>query len=221
MAGKVPHKAVPHNEPTPERRSVSDVLAATRQVLANVQLGMRNIQAADPTQRIPGLHNVIVFGRAVTIALQRLRNIVNGFDEWWATQIPDKDPLLKYISDSRNAILKEAVLPTTSSSVYIEHFSGNPMQMVTGTPPAGATSVFVGDNVGGSGWIVRLPDGTEQKFYGELSPLFQGTVTAHLPAAPTEFLGEPLPDNTIEGVAKSYVAWLESVVAEAEHRFNP
>lgn len=203
-------------------RSPADVLAAAQQMLANAELGLRDITSDDPARRVPGLHNVATFGRAVTIALQRLRNIVRGFDEWYASRIPDDDPLLAYFNDLRNKILKEAANPTFSTSVYIESFKGSPHEILKGPPPVGATGVFVGEGgTGGSGWIVRMPDGSEGKFYGALSEQFRGQVTIHLPEAPTTFLGRDIEDTTAAGIAGAYVAWLREMVDDAAVRFSP
>jgi hypothetical protein len=221
MASKKPPKPVPHNEPTPEERSMQDILAASKQMLTNAQMGLRNVKSADPTQRVPGLHNVIVFGRAVTIALQRLRSVVEGFDEWYGEALPAKDPLLIYMNRARNAILKQAETPRLSTHVVVRNFDGNPSRMFSGEPPQGATGVFVGDLLGGSGWLVRLPDGTQETYYAELSPFFEGTVTLHFQNGPTEFMGQPVTDSTVAGIASSYVAMLERVITEAEHRFSP
>jgi hypothetical protein len=54
MASKKPRKTVPHNEPTPEKRSPSEVLQAAREMLGNAQLGLKDIDSDDPSRRIPG-----------------------------------------------------------------------------------------------------------------------------------------------------------------------
>jgi hypothetical protein len=220
MASKKPQKTVPHNEPTAERRSAAEVLQAARQMLANAQLGLRDIESPDPTRRIPGLHNVAVFGRAVTIALQRLRSIVEEFDGWYRAQIPENDPLLTFFNNARNEILKEARSPQPATHMCIKSFNGNPAQALQGPPPEGATGFFIGEGgTGGSGWDVTLPGGTKAKYYAALSPAFNGSVTTHLPQAPREFLGEAFTDTTVASVAGRYVKWLEELLGEAERRF--
>jgi hypothetical protein len=223
MASKKPPKAVPHNEPTPERRTAQEVLQAARQMLDNARRGLEDINSDDPRKRIPGLHNVAVYGRAVTIALQRLRHIVDGFDDWYKVQIPEKDPLLAYFNNARNAILKEAASPPVATVMKVDSLVIDgpiPTNVLEGPPPAGATGMFIGEGgTGGSGWFVTLPDGTRAKYYAALSPAFQGSVTTHLPEAPQEFLGETFDDTTVSGVAGRYVAWLSRLVAEAERHF--
>jgi hypothetical protein len=123
VASKKPSKVVPHNEPTPERRPPSEVLRVARQMLGNAQRGLEEINSSDPSLRIPGLHSVAVFGRAVTVALQRLRHIVDGFDDWYSTQVPTKDPLLAYFNKLRNGILKEALSPQPATAMRVEYLS--------------------------------------------------------------------------------------------------
>jgi hypothetical protein len=217
MASKKPRKTAPHNEPTADERSAGELLEATRQMLGNAQLGLRDIQSSDPARRIPGLHNVAVYGRAVTIALQRLRSVVDGFDDWYKTQIPDKDPLLIYFNNVRNEILKEAKSPRQATVMHVESFSGRPIEMLHGPRPEGATGFFIGEGgTGGSGWHVTLPDGTQTKYYSALSSKFSGSVATHLPDAPSEFLGESFDDSTVISVAGRYVTWLEELIADAE-----
>jgi hypothetical protein len=196
------------------------VIAGTKQVLATAQRGLADIASGDPERLVTGLHNVAVFGRMVAFALQNLRNIAEGFEDWYATAVPTDDPLLKYMVSVRNEIEKQARMPRVSTSVHIEYLAGDPRKVLRGSPPPGATGMFIGENAtGGSGWIVKLPDGTEQKYYAALSSEFRGEVTTHLPDAPTTFLGVTYADTTTAGIARRYLAWLESLVTEAERRF--
>jgi hypothetical protein len=187
-------------------------------MLDNARRGLEDISSPDAGKRIPGLHNVAVFGRAVTIALQRLRHIVDGFDDWYGAQVPQNDPLLSYFNKVRNEILKEAVSPPIVS--LGQTMICGPAGVLEGFPPAGATEMFTGeDGTGGSGWFVALPDGTQVKYYAALLPV-HGSMAIHLPEAPREFLGESFTDSTAAGVAGRYVAWLARLVDDAEHRFT-
>ena len=187
-------------------------------MLDNARRGLEDIDSLDAGRRIPGLHNVAVFGRAVTIALQRLRHIANGFDEWYGAQVPEKDPLLAYFNKVRNDILKEATSPQVTTVATIK-IHGNLVNVLEAPPPVGANGMFIGEGgTGGSGWFVTLPDGTQAKYYAALSPAF-GSVTIHLPEAPREFLGKTFTDTTVSGIAGRYVAWLSQLVDEAERRF--
>lgn len=193
-------------------------------MLLNAQRGLEDMTGPDPSRRLTGLHNVAVFGRAVTIGLQRLRHITPGFDAWYQDRVPsgEKDPLLDYFNALRNAILKEALNPQMSTKLYIEHLSGSDFaDILQGPAPEGATGLFIGEaGTGGSGWEVTLPDGTQAKYYAALSAGFKGQLTLHLPNAPNEFMGQPLTDTTASGIAGRYVSWLSEMVDDATIRFS-
>jgi len=55
--------------------SVHDVLRTARQTLATAQRGLSGLTGTDPTRRVTGIYNVAVFGRAVTLVLQKIRGI--------------------------------------------------------------------------------------------------------------------------------------------------
>ena len=221
MSKKNSGKQAQYNLSTDEHRSPAEVIKASRQLLSNAQRGLEDIESDEPSRRTPGLHNVAVFGRSVTIALQRLRNIVDGFDAWYQSEVSAHDPLLNYFNSLRNGLLKEASPPQPSTSTFIGHLNtGNLANVFRDPPPAGASGMFIGEGgTGGSGWIVKLPDGTEEKYYARLSASFDGSVTTHLTDAPQQFLGKTYQDTTVSGIARRYVEWLEHMVDEAEHRF--
>jgi hypothetical protein len=69
---------------------------------------------------MPGLRNLIVFGRAVTNILQNLRSVVGAktFDEWYMPLQEEMrdDELLKYFYELRTEILKEGSLQQQSAA---------------------------------------------------------------------------------------------------------
>lgn len=87
-----------------------------------------------------------------------------------------------------------------------------------GPAPPGATNFFIGDNTGGSGWVVKLPDGTVEKYYAEM-PGDIGKVEVHFPEAPTSHLGDEVPDTTIDTLAGLYYNYIQQLVADARNRF--
>lgn len=130
-----------------------------------------------------GLWNVAVFGRSVTFVLQTLRSAVGGetFDRWYLPQVEkmQSDALFVYFRDLRNEILKEGG-PAATASIYIEHLELDDLQSLMANPPPGATEFFVGDSLGGSGWVVAMPDGSTEKFYVRLPASVQMETTFHL-----------------------------------------
>ncbi len=113
-------------------------------------------------RRISGLYQAVTSARSVTFVLQTMRNDVEGFDQWYDAIRAElgADPTCKWFVEVRNRIEKEGSPGQTSSSVCINHLDTSRLQ-----PPPGAVSMFIGDSLGRSGWVIRLPDGTEQTVY--------------------------------------------------------
>ena len=80
-----------------------------------------------------------------------------------------QDPLLRYFYKLRSKILKEGEIPT-QTTVGIHNLSLPQDAQRFGTPPPGARGFFVGDQAGGIGWKIELPDGSIEKYYIEPPP---------------------------------------------------
>jgi hypothetical protein len=199
-------------------KSIASVLASADEMLRNVQFGLEAVEHQDARRRMPGFHNVVVFGRAVTNMLQGLRHIATGFDAWYDPLVGEMtaDPLLRYLYRLRSDILKKGVMPPTERTIHITHFDGS---MIPRPAPAGALGFFVGDANGGSGWDVQLPDGSREVFYVELA---EGTLLTYmtLPDAPRDHLGGQLKDQQIATIARAYFEYLRRMVREARARFG-
>jgi hypothetical protein len=200
-------------------RSTKDILRAARDMLRTAELGLADIASDDPQRRLPGLRNLVVFARAVTNVLQNLRSTEADFDAWYAAYVAEMraDPLLRYFYELRSEILKEGTVKTTTS-VYIESFDFGRDRNLFGTPPPNATEMFIGDRVGGAGWSVRLPDGTEEPYYVNL-PKRVMDARLHLPDAPLEHRGQQLSDNTLLTLGTAYLKYLENMIDGARQRF--
>ena len=80
----------------------------------------------------------------------------------------------------RSEILKEGFLRKQGYSLHIKNFNTSTDMEKIGNPPPNAKSFFIGDPIGGIGWIVELPDGTNEKFYGNL-PIELGKLSKYFP----------------------------------------
>ena len=164
-----------------------------------------------------GVRNVVVFGRAVTNVLQNLRSTEPTFDEWYSHQVEKmrNDPLAKFMYNLRTRILKEGELRTSVSL----NITGYPEAAMRRFPkPPDAKSFFIGDSIGGSGWIVQLPNGDEEKYYVNLPPDIPGLhldVHLHFIDAPIEFKDIPVLE-----LCKRYLQMLQDLVADAERGFR-
>jgi len=201
-------------------KTVPGILASAQQTLATARAGLEDLRGSRPDRRLPGLTNLVVFGRAVTNVLQNLRSLEPAFDEWYAPFVREmeSDPLLCFLYKLRSEILKEGTIPT-SVSTHIQRLRFPEDLAKLGPAPANAKSFFTGDQYGGSGWEVQVADGETAKYYVEL-PGDIGTISVHLAGAPKDHLGATLPDNRIETVGAAYVVYLDRLVRTATTRFG-
>jgi hypothetical protein len=193
------------------------VLTRAEEILSTAKLGYEDMQSKDKNRRYSGLRNLIVFGRSVTFVLQNLSSIEAGFQEWYEI-IQDElksDPLMKYFVDVRNNILKQGKMQV-STSAHIKSFSTSDIAKF-GPPPPGAKSFFMGDEIGGCGWLIELADGTEEKYYVEV-PTSIAEVKQVFPDLP-ETVEESLKNRSIEELCEMYLAKLESVIDKARKQF--
>ncbi|MCK4431726.1 MAG: hypothetical protein KAW19_10560 [Candidatus Aminicenantes bacterium] len=197
-----------------------DILKRTEGMLKFAMLGLQDLIYGPPERKLAGLSNLIVFGRAVTNVLQNLRSTETDFDKWYEKYKNEmkSDPLMKYFYNLRSEILKEGILKT-STQLFIKRLQIPGDLNRFGPPPPNAKGFFIGDNIGGSGWEVQLPDGSIDKYYVRL-PYDIGSVSLHFPESPASHLGQKVKDSSIEALSKIYVDYLLRVVEAAKKEFN-
>jgi hypothetical protein len=148
----------------------SEILMRARELYNTASRGLEDARA-DPSRRVTGLHNAVVFGRAVTNVLENLRSKDSRFDGWYGPVSAglSADPLMKYFYKLRSQILKQG---NTGTGMYahIQSFSPSTDMMKFGAPPPNARSFFIGDSNGGTGWEVEVTGGATEKFYAALPP---------------------------------------------------
>jgi hypothetical protein len=202
--------------------SSNEVLTEARMTLETARFGLDDFLHSDTeARRTAGLRNVIVWGRSVTNVLQNLRSVIEkqAFDSWYEPkQIEMRaEPTFKYIYELRSQILKEGTHGQTTGGVHIR--SMNQWDIVKAPKPPGAGGYFMGDALGGSGWIIRRPDGTDEKYYAALPATVDAATWANFASKTTEKGLEP-PDDTIEAMFKKYLSYLSSLVEEATEVFG-
>ena len=104
----------------------AEILRKTREMLATTNRGLADLRDADPAVHAMGIYNVAVFGRSVTLVLQKMSSVEPGFDEWYAPYrtAMAADELMRYFIGLRNEILKEGPPSSMGGSTYIEHLHG-------------------------------------------------------------------------------------------------
>ncbi len=159
-----------------------------------------------------GLWNAAVFGRNATFTLQNLRSAVKNFDDWYGPKqsAMKADPVMTYFVEYRNKIEKSVADSTTASASL--SFSTEELRKAMGRPPPNAKSFFIGDQFGGNGWEVVMPDGSIEKIYVDL-PKEIASTKAHLPAAPGDA------DRSANELVDEYLTKLEALAKEARSTF--
>jgi hypothetical protein len=200
--------------------SPAGVLTKVRDTLHDAQLALEGLRRdPDPRRQAAAFSNVVVWGRAVTNVLQQLRSRVVGFDDWYAPWKAEMegDPLLKWLYRWRSRILKQGDRPPSLGGVDLRAML--PGLELPQAPP-NATTFFLGDETGGLGWIVRLPDGSLGKIYLAVPEGAAANVLT-LTDAPDSHLGARITDHCAAHIAELYLHYLERLVHTAETTFGP
>jgi hypothetical protein len=195
-------------------RTAEAIIDAAAELLRDAKFGLEDMKTR-PGRAKTGLRNAVVFGRNTTWALQNLKNIAPDFEAWYAEKQAEMraDPLMRYFGALRNAIEKQANTPT-ATAVHIQRLSmATDMRRFQPAPP-NAKALVIGDQQGGTAWIVPMPDGSEEKYYVELPPDI-GEVSLHLPEAPRL----PSGSSKAEDLVAAYLDKIEALVAEARRKF--
>ena len=86
-----------------------------------------------------------------------------------------------------------------------------------GAPPSGAKAFFVGDQLGGTGWEIELPDKTTEKYYVDFPAEF-GEVSQYF----IHFRDEKEPrlkEFSVEALSQKFINQLRLVVSDAHKHF--
>jgi len=204
-----------------DQQTVTLALKRAQEVLDTAFFGLRGLKKNDPENKSAGLRNVLVFGRSVTFVIQNLRSIVGDgkFDLWYEPKREQMraDPLMKYFVEARNNLEKQGRLDVTTRGM-IREFNGRSMAQLE-RPPFAASSFFMGDETGCSGWEMDLGGGEKIKYYisipqsiGEFQQVFHG-----LP----ENIPEELRKMSVVELCEIYLGRLQELMDDAKREFMP
>lgn len=198
--------------------SSEEIIKRAEETIKTARHGYEDLTGSDRSRRYTGLRNLIVFGRSVTFVLQNLKSSVGEekFSAWYDPHQDQlkADPVMKYFVTLRNELEKQGKLPV-SSSVHIHEFSTETLSKYP--RPPGAKGFFIGDQMGGSGWEIELPDGSTEKYYIVLPKS-----VAEVKQIFNEF---PLPDDhdfkqkSIEELSDHFLSTLERILDSARLHF--
>ncbi|QYK04550.1 hypothetical protein [Shewanella zhangzhouensis] len=197
---------------------VKAIIQKAEDTFQTAKFGFDDLTACGRRRRYSGLRNLIVFGRSVTFVIQNLKTPVGSdtFERWYGPiqEQMKSDVVMKYFVTLRNEILKQGKLPvSTSATININQGDMDKL----GPPPPGASSFFIGDQLGGSGWIVELPDGSTENYYVDI-PTSMADVQQHFTELPVPEDDE-LKSKPIEELCEYYLDKLEQILDSARSEF--
>ncbi len=205
--------------------TIKSIIKDTRDTLKTAEYGLQDLTGGDEERKLPGLRNLVVFGRAVTNVLQRLRNKAPDFEQWYMRyeKEMESDPLMKYFYNLRSEILKEGKLKTSWHTRFKKldlQIDSKRIQVNSKRfrSPPNAKNFFI-DGVGRSGWEVQLPDGSIQKYYVEL-PSSAVAINLNFQNSPKFHLGKEIEDLSAKALSTMYITYLRKMVDDAEIKFN-
>ena len=197
-------------------KTVDNILVQLNETLQSAKFGLNDVLDGPVERKASGLKNLTVWGRAVTNVIQNLKNITDGFDEWYAP-IQDEmrnDELLRFFYERRSLHLKEGAVKVARKA-YIADLSE--LQKIP--KPKNAKGFFMGDENGGSGWIVQGENGKEEKVYVEVPPEL-GHSSSEFIDPPSIHLGKKIDDTSIENLCKLYYAYFDYLVSKTIKKFK-
>ncbi len=195
----------------------AEILVSLQETLDTAEIGYKLLCSDSSQQRRAGLRNLVVFGRAVTNVLQNLRSSEPTFDEWYQKYVGEmvSDEMMNFFYKLRSEILKEGTVKTKSGVCL--NFSTDDIQRLP--KPPHAKGLFICDNIGGSGWIVELPDGSTEKYYTTF-PNEMASIKVEFPNSPKKHLGKEITDDSIQSLCRLYLDYLQRIVKEAKMQFS-
>src|SRR5205823_226809 len=141
------------------------------------------------------------------------------FEAWWKPY-QDKlaaDPLMRYFNQTRTDVLHEGELQTSNYTTIGKDRPvdmGQLMRKLNKHAPPNTIGTFFGDQLGGNGWEVRMPDGTTERVYFDLPAESGVESNLHLPDPPTEHDGQQITDTSIKNLGGLYIQTLNRIVDE-------
>lgn len=177
----------------------------------------------DRSQKDAGLRNAVVFGRAVTNSLQKLRGTELGkseFDSWympWQTKLKE-DVGFRFLYKLRSQILKEGILET-SSEIHINYLDTSDVYDLMKKTPLNVKSMFIGDANGRSGFKVILPDGSIENYYIKLSDYVDVETSLEINKVPhyKGYYNNKITNTTT--LLDYYYKFLYTMIADAKLKF--
>lgn len=202
-----------------EVTSAAEILRFAAETLQAAAMGLEDFTSGKPERKIVGLKNLVTFGRSVTFVLQNLRATKPDFEEWYKPykEEMESDPLFQYFKEMRNEIEKEGKIRNIRMEFH--GFALTPEILAKIPKPPNATTFFIGDNTGGAGWYVQMPDGRTERYMVEMPQEMYGTLMLKFDDQPKTHLGKSIENLPIDKLGIMYLDYLTKLVEAAFQKF--
>lgn len=215
------------DKPSPNRSS-KEILNSLQNKMDMVKQFLMALKSGPTVNKTMNLANILIWSRIVINETENLRSVDRTkFEKWYAPYRMslfgtdgsiEPDPLLDYFIEVRNELEHRGTLKVRRVT-KIKHLTLPQDALKYGPPPSGAKGFFIEDELGGSGWIVELPDGNKVKLYVDFPR--EQVETYLLPHAhPTKHLGKDIKGKTVEEMAEMYVSYLDKMIQSALNEFR-
>jgi hypothetical protein len=200
------------------QNDIGVIIRNADEVLFTARLGYYDLIGSNPTRRISGLRNLIMFSQAFIDVLLSLETSADKalFTTWNEEQqsVMKSDAVMSHFTKLRDEMLKKEGIPVFTS--WSPKFSTSEISEL-GKSPVGAKGFFIGDKSTGSGWIIGLPDDHEGRYYVEL-PENIAQIEQLFSALPIARNGA-LKSKSIESLCSDYLDSLEKMLDSARKTF--
>jgi len=197
------------------------VVARTTEMLEMAKAGLTDALSPDPNRTRPGAMNMLTYGRSVTFTMQTIKSLDPAFEEWWKPyqDAMQADPLMSYCNDARVAITHRGHLPSTNATrIGVDgpvNIGELRRRLMVDAPP-GTTGIFLGDSVGGNGWIV---EGAGHVYF-DLPDDLDVQSGLEFESPPVEHDGKPITDASIGSIGQLYINKLSQIVDDFKARYG-
>ncbi len=205
-------------------QQIIEVLNRSKQQLNFINdsiIELNNKESSTRTKQ-KALASIIVFGRTVTFVIQNLRSIVGekNFNDWYQPIVDEmkNDELLNAFKNARNNLEKQGHL-NTHTSMHIKSLDSNSLNKYMKDRPENAKSFFIGDTLGGSGWIIELEDGTTEKLYVDIDFNEQIDINVFLFQQGIKHKSKTILNTSIENCSQLYYTYLINIYESAKKEF--
>jgi len=209
------------------KRSCNEILSSVQGKISMIKQMLNGLKGGPVPFKTTNFTNLLIWSRIVINEIENLKSCDRKkFDEWYSTYKKDlfgegdasPDPLLDYFIQARNQLEHQGIVKV-GWSIKVHHLNIPEDLLKYGPAPPGARGVFLGDQLGGIGWLVDLPDKGQAKYYVNLPKEFvESSLLPHNP--PSTHLGENVKSRSVEDLAEYYVNYLDKMIQSAAKVFQ-